>query len=404
MRTYVARQPIFDRERKVYAYELLFRSGPENFFSSTNPDLASGKVIHDGLAVFGLAGLLGGKKAFINVTRNVLVQNLIGVLPAESTVAEILETVQPEPAVLEACHALKSSGYLIALDDFVFRPELAPLLALADIVKIDFVATPPAERGKVVEPLRSGPFRLLAEKVETKEDFRQAVELGFSLFQGYFFCKPEMVAAKDIPAFKLNIVRFLHEIHRPGLDLERLDRVIRQDVSLSVKLLRFLNSAAFAFVREVTSIRHALMLLGERPMKKWATLVAMTSLGEDHPQELLVTCLVRARLGELLGPEAGLGDQAPDLFLVGLLSALDVLLGRPLAETLAEIPVSQGIKTALLKHGPPLGPVYELILAAERADWAPTLALAVQLGLTEERLAELYGQAVEWAELVFRSR
>jgi EAL and modified HD-GYP domain-containing signal transduction protein len=399
--TYVARQPIFGTRREVIAYELLFRSGPENFFSAKDADLASASVINNSLNVFGLDSLIGrGKKVFINTTRKVLLDDTVRILPKEMTVIELLETIDPEPDVIRACKLLKQAGYVIALDDFVFRPGYEALVELADIVKVDFLHTRGQQRREVVEKFSRYGVKFLAEKVESNDDYAEAVDDGYVYFQGYFFCKPEMIAAKDIPGFKLNYVRLLSALNAPALDFNRLEAVIKQDVSLSVKLLRYLNSAAFGWSRKIDSIKHALTLVGETTVKKWATLLAVTSLGNDKPAELVVTSLVRARFCELLGPHLGVKRDL-DLFFTGMLSVVDVMMGRPVGEILEKLSVASDVSEALTTGSGPLGNVYRLARAYEVGDWAQLAALSNALGVRGDVIPAAYMEALSWADQVF---
>ena len=241
---------------------------------------------------------------------------------------------------------------------------------------------------------------LLAEKVETVEEFREGMRLGFEYFQGFYFCTPEMISRKEIPAFKLNYLQLIQEVSRLELDFDRLEEIIKGDVSLSVRLLRMLNSAAFGYKGRVRSVKGALTLLGEATVKKWATMLAIGELGEDKPAELVVTCLVRARVCELLAPLASLAGHAHDLFLVGLLSLVDALVGRPLTELVQEMALSEEIKAGILDDESRLGRVRALVLAHERADWDRVSSLATELGLPESSIAEQHRVALEWHQQV----
>ncbi len=402
---FIARQPIFDREKRVLAYELLFRSGPQNFFAAgTDGDKASSKVINNSLLVFGLDTLIGSKKAYVNITRRVLIDELITVLPHERTVVEMLETIEPDPEVLAACKTLKERGYAIALDDFVCKPGMDDLAALADVLKIDFLVTKGDERRQVAEKYLPQGIQMLAEKVETNEDFQQALDCGYAYFQGYFFCKPEMLSRKEIPVFKINYLRFLQEINRPDLDFEGLEQVIKQEVSLSVGLLRILNSAAFARPAKITSIRQSLVMLGERSIRTWATLIAVTNIGADKPGELVVTSLVRARFCELLAPIAGMASAALDLFLVGILSTVDALVGRPLDEIIEPMPLSDEVKKTLLQGGTRMADVFGLARAYERGEWEQISELSEKLQIVEAEVPDLYRRSVEWADQIFQNK
>ena len=401
MQIFVARQPIFNQHREVYAYELLFRSSMENFFSAADQEQASSQMIDQSLHGFGLDLLTGSKKAFINATRGVLLENFFRLLPREKAVVEVLETVEPDSSVVNACRQLKEDGYMLALDDFVSRPGLEPLIEMADIIKVDFLLSDSAERRKFAELFLPRGIQLLAEKVETTEDFDEAASLGYQYFQGYFFCKPQVVARKDVPPFKLNYLKFMQEISRPELDFDQLEAAIKREMSLSVKLLRYLNSAAFGWRNEVASIKHGIMLLGEDAMKKWASLVALASMGSDKPPELVVTSLVRGRFCELLGTTANRRDLETELFLVGMLSVIDALVDRPLTEVLEEMNVAPQIADALVSGSNPLGRFLALATIYEKGNWDELPAACAELGITEDRLPETYGNAIEWAEKVF---
>jgi EAL and modified HD-GYP domain-containing signal transduction protein len=393
---FVARQPIFDRRRNVVAYELLFRSGLENVFGKNDPDRASIQMMGTTLLGFGLDSLVGEKPAFFNASREVLVREHWAVLPPAKAVIEVLETVEPDGEVVAACAAARRAGFRLALDDFVFRPAYEALLPFADYIKIDFLITRGAERRELVQRFGARGIHMLAEKVETYEEFHDGLAAGFELFQGYFFCKPEMVTGKDIPAVKASLLQLLQEVNRPEVDFDRLEALIKREVALSVKLLRYLHSAGFGWRHEVDSIGQALRVLGERPTRKWASLVALTLIGEDKPHELVVTSLVRAQFCEELGVGGALPDTKADLFLTGLLSTLDALLDRPLAEVLRHMSVSDEIRQALLGGDNLLGDTLALAVAYDRADWTRVEFLARRIALPERLIPQAYRRAVEW--------
>ncbi len=395
---YVARQPIFDRDEQVFAYELLYRSSLENFFPHHDGDEASSSVINDSMFGFGLESLTGGKPAFINLTRTVLLNEWITIIPKELVAVEILETVEPDDEVINACKKLKQDGYMMVLDDFVYEERFEPLLALADIVKIDFIVSSKKERAEMCQRFAGASFKLLAEKIESHEEYQEALDLGYSYFQGYFFCKPEVISRQDVPGFKLNYLHFLQEINRPDLDYSSIETIIKHDIALSYKLLRYINSVAFGWRKKVESIKQALVLLGEHPLKKWASLAAFSSIADDKPPELLSTSLVRASFCELIAADASLKGKELDLFFVGMLSVIDALVGRPLEEILDEISISDEVKGALLGSGTVEGDVLQLIIAYQHAEWGRVSELAAKLGIDEKRLPEVYYEAIEWAD------
>jgi len=400
---FVARQPIFDRRQEVYGYELLFRSGLDNAFHHDDLDQASFEMLHTSLLGFGLDVLLGDKVGFVNASREVLLQEFYLVLPRERSVIELVDSVEPTPEVIVACQGLKRAGYRLALDDFVRRPAMAPLAELADVIKVDLQHTDRAERQAIVREFAPRRAMLVAEKVEGRADMAEAMEDGFTHFQGFFFCEPEVLSAADVPAYKRNCVRFMAELHRPELDFDRLETVIKQEVALAVKLLRYLNSAGFGWRHEVTSINHALRVLGERAARKWCSLMALTVLGEDRPSQLVVSSLVRAHFAEQVGREGGLRSRDVDLFLTGMLSTLDALIGRPMGEALSQIPVSQEIRDTLLGRTTTLTPTWDLVLAYERADWDRLKQLADAADVSVGRLPGMYRDAVQWVDRIYKA-
>ena len=319
MQVFVARQPIFDTRKRVVAYELLFRSSMDNWFPKIDGDVASSKVINDALTTFDLQTLTAGKKAYINVTRRVLCEGLYTILPPRQTVIELLETVDADAETIAAVRAARAAGYDVALDDFVARPALEPLVSLVNILKVDFLVTTPEECRRIREHNRGRKMTLLAEKLETAANVRDAEQMGYTLFQGYFFQRPEIISREDIPPSKLTYVRFLRELQAPTLDFDGIEAIIKHDVSLSVKLLKFLNSAAFGWRSRVTSLKQALVLLGERPFRKWASLIAIVGMSDDRPPELALVSLTRAKFAERLCPNVGLAGRELDAFLIGLL-------------------------------------------------------------------------------------
>jgi c-di-GMP-related signal transduction protein len=398
MDLFIARQPIFTCKQTVYAYELLFRSGPANVFPDIDHNHASARVIADSLFNLNLQTITGGRLAFINMTRDLLLGEYATLLPRDETVIEVLESVTPDVKVVEACRRLKAAGYLIALDDFVGKAEMAPLVALADIIKVDFLATPKEERRALVMQHAPRGIRLLAEKVETQEVFREAMELGYTYFQGYFFSKPAMIRAKSAPEFRLTYLTLLQEIVKPDLDLRRVAAMIGRDVTLSYKLLRFINSAFFGLRRSIASIPEALALLGEREVRRWASLLGLACLGANKPAELVVEAALRARFCERMAEATRLTHYAEHLFLLGLFSLIDAILDRPLEHLMQELPIPSVVKATLLGEASPLRDVYDCVLAYVAGDWTNLSILMDKLQLDEEEVPRRYREAVRWVQ------
>ena len=398
MDVYVARQPILDRLCRTYGYELLFRDGPVNAFRGGDPELATAKVIDTSFFVLGIETLTGGRRAFVNFTRDALVGGYAAALPSKHLVVEILEDVPADDEVVETCRALKAAGYVIALDDVVTSSPPAALLALADIVKVDFGQIAAAERSLIARELRRRPgLRLLAEKVETEQDFTRALADGYEYFQGYFFARPAVVSGRDIPASKVNILQLLREVRRPDPNHAHIMNVIKHEVSLALKLLTHLRAAAWGFRRPVDSVEQAILLLGDQGLRKWASVVAMAMLGGDRPNELVVASVMRASFCEGLLLEIGSHDRAEDGFLVGLFSMIDAFLGLPLAEAVDRLPLSDDVRAALLGQPGALRDVYGVVLAWERGDWEEVSHAAAALGVSAEAIDARYRSALEFA-------
>jgi c-di-GMP-related signal transduction protein len=399
---YLARQPILNRARELFAYELLFRGSLQNSCDGLDLEMASASVL-DTSFLIGFEKITAGHPMFINCPRDFLVRDYVSLFPPQSVVVEILESVKPDQEVVDACWRLKQAGYSIALDDFVDSPAWAPLVALADFIKVDFRLTDRSEQRALVSRYAGKNIRMLAEKVETQEEFAAGMYMGYSLFQGYFFCRPEMMQHRALPSSKLTYLELLRAATAPEIDVEQLALKIKHEASLTFRLLRYLNSAAFGLRSEIHSVAHALSMLGERELRKWIAVVSVGVLAEGKPDELMTVPLVRARFCELLAPLAGMAGQANDLFLMGLLSVMDAILDRPLDSILAELPVRKEIKDALQAQAGLYRQLLEMATAHERADWEKVGLLVSETGMNEERVSSLYISAVDWSTDLRRS-
>jgi c-di-GMP-related signal transduction protein len=391
---FVARQPILDRSHRVFGYELLFRNGLQNYFDA-DPELASRSTLDSSL-LFGLNTLCDNRRAFVNCTREVLLKDLITLLPPNQTVVEILETVEPDERVVAACRRLRQAHYLIALDDFAPDDPRTPLCEFADILKIDVRATTPQQRAILV-----GRFgkkcQMLAEKVETQREYHQAEKAGFSYFQGYYFCRPEMMMARDVPANRVHYLRLLECVCKPELDMLNLERLIKQEASVCYRLLRYLNSPLFGFSLQIKSVRHGMAILGERELRRWIRLVVTMSAAEQKCSELLLMALARARFCELMSKHI---SSQSDLFLLGLLSVMDAILEVSIETLLQQISVDQETKAALLGLPSKLRPLYQLMLAQESGEWDQAAELSRHLRLSLEQVSDDWWQAMQWAQHV----
>jgi c-di-GMP-related signal transduction protein len=399
MDVYVARQPIFDRKKAVVGYELLHRTGLKvNSYQGGDGTQASLAVIRSAFLFLGERVVPRPRRAYINFTKDLLISGIARMLPSQSTVIEILEDVETDESLVAACLELRSEGYTLALDDFTLnRHGTSPLIEYADIIKIDTRNIETDEIEEIVE--RFGETKsLIAEGIETPGDFDTSLAMGFSGFQGYFFSKPIVVPGKDIPAYKLNYVRLLEELNKIDLDLRSLENIIKRDTSLCYTLLRYINSAYFGQREKITSLLQALALLGDRQVRKWACLVLFTFLGVDRPPEIVVRSLVRGRMCELLSEDFGLRGHESELFLMGMFSLLDVLIGRPLRDILDGITLSPNVSRVLLEGKGDYRDLFHLVLSYEMGNWEGLSELMNRTPVDPEHLLETYASAVSWAD------
>jgi c-di-GMP-related signal transduction protein len=395
MTRFVGRQPILDAQQRIFGYELLFRSGLVNAFSGDAEDATRQMV--DNTLLIGLDTLAPGSKAFINCTREALVGRLVTLLPAEQTVLEVLETVDVDDEVVEACIELKSAGYQIALDDFIPGQSSSRLLALADFVKLDFRAFNTEELRQIQKDLKTLKIPLIAEKVETIEEFQRAVADGYQYFQGYFFSKPVISSSRHIPPNNLIYIQLLSAISRSPYDLDEVQRLLMSEASICYRLLRLANSAQTAFRGEVTSIRQALLLVGEDQFRRLSTIAIAVSLGRGFTvsYELIYLALQRARFCELLSGIAG--QLSGEQYLIGLLSTVDAILQTPMEQVLNMLPLRKEATAVLLGKDSDAALPLRLIHCYEAKDWSQCAEMSKPLGMTEAQLTEMYVSASQWA-------
>lgn len=395
---FVGRQPIYDRDLQVVGYELLYRRDSlVNRAVISDVDQACSQVLLDTIVEVGIENMVGEHLAFFNLTRSFLVGNYEIPIPHKQVVVEILEDVAVDDKLMETVERMKGQGLTIALDDFVYRKELKPLLDRVHIVKVDLPQLSRHELAEHVTLLKHRGVRLLAEKVETYEEFEVCRAMGFDYFQGYFFCKPRILQQSYIPTNRLAVIELLSKIQSPDVRFSDLSHIIRRDVSLSYKILRLINSAYYALPRKINSIEESLVFLGLNTLSNLVTLIKLARI-EDKPPELTVTAMIRGRMCECLATRLGGRDTHP-YFTAGLFSALDALLDRPMEEVLSLLPLSDEINRALTAHEGPIGQVLDAVLAYEQADWER----AVVPGLDDEAVRAAYFDAIAWADQLHKS-
>jgi len=398
MEIYVARQPIFNKNKRLYGYELLFRDGLSNAFPDIDGDTATSKLLSNSFFSIGMNQLTSGKTAFINFPQSLLLKKIPMMFPSEKMIVEVLEDVDPTEQVISACNDIAKAGYSLALDDFVFKNKMQPLIELADIIKIDFMLTPIDEIQKIVNRFEGKNIKLLAEKIETYEEFENALSMGFLYFQGYFFSKPEIISGKEIAASKITLLQIVGEANKKDCSFEKLEKLINRDVSISYKLLRYINSAFFKRVCEISSIKHAIVLLGEMEVKRFISMVATAELASDKPDELVRASIIRARMCELLGLHSHNGADISELFLMGLFSLIDAMLDNNMEDIMQSLPLSKNIKQALLEEKGDLADYLKLVSSYESANWETFSSIISNINVDEKKLPEFYQEAVSWAD------
>ncbi len=393
---YIGRQPIYGRNLDVYAYELLFRGGLVDFADFAEGDRATSQVILNAFTEIGLDRVVGERLAFLNLTRGFIIGEYPLPIPHEKVVLEVLEDVRPEPVVLAGLRDLKSRGYTIALDDFVLTNDTEGLLEVADIVKVDCLDLGADEIKKQVEPLRRFPVKLLAEKIETQEQFNVCRDIGFDYFQGFFLSRPNVIHDRGLGANRVNLLRLLAELQDPASTFDRVHDLVSQDVALSYKLLRHINTAAYGLRRRIESVRETLVYLGLDTVRNLACLFLLASV-DDKPHDLLMTSMLRGKMCALLA--AGVDEvEMHRAFTVGLFSALDALMDCPMTLVLEKLPLAEDIRNALLDRKGGLGEVLATTLAYERGDWESVSCS----GLSRGQIKAAFLGAVEWVEVIDR--
>lgn len=404
MEIFIARQPIFDLKQRVMGYELLYREDKDDRVATGNSDsMMSSQVIVDAVLGIGLANLAQGRTAFINFNKEMLIESAGDVLDPEKVVIELLETVPPDEEVVAACRDLVARGFRIAMDDFVFSEECLPLLELAHIVKLDALAYSMEELRQTVDQLRPYGKILLAEKVENSAVHAECVEMGFTLFQGFHYFRPETLTKKDLSTQSVAVIRLLNLLK----DINATDRVIleafRSDPSLSYKLLRMVNSAALGG-RGIESLSHALRLLGRDPLYRWLSLLLVSGRSGDTEaqREMMKSALLRGRMCEMAGDElrGAVHRDLPTsetLFLVGLFSRLDTLLSMTMEDVLSQISLSQDVVDALVERTGKAGVILTAVEAYETADWGDAEEHFRSIGADPSIMPDIYLDAVAWA-------
>ncbi|MHB0972991.1 MAG: EAL and HDOD domain-containing protein [Thiobacillus sp.] len=399
---YLGRQPILDREQRIVAYELLFRAGHTSGAMISDDMQATASVIHHAFSEMGVQSVLGTQRGFINVSADMLLSDLVELLPATQIVLELLETIRVDDAVIERCRALRQMGFTLALDDFVFDERYRPLLELVDIVKIDILQHSREALPSMVNRLRGWPVKLLAEKVDSAEQAAYCLSLGFELFQGYYFARPLVLSAKRADPSQLALIQLLGLVLRDA-DTPQIEQVFKQHPNLTYNLMRLVNSVASGVHRGIASVSQAILVLGRKQLQRWLQLLLFTLQGgSTYPSPLLLMAATRGKMIELLAAKQQRdAEYCDEAFMAGILSLIESLIDKPLAEIVKELNLGERLAAALLRREGEMGVLLQLVESVEHPCPDDTHALLAQTGalsLSDVTSAEI--DAMSWANQV----
>ncbi len=396
---YAARQPILDKNKELFAYELLFRDSIDNIFPNVDGDEATSKMVEASRFNMGISEFTGNKPAFINFTLETMSQGYATMLTNQEVVIEILETVKPGKKLLSLCQELNEKGYTLALDDYEHKPVWSHFYPYVHIIKVDFQQSSIDDILEIKKAIQDHPhIKLLAEKVETYEEYNKAIELEFDYFQGFFFSKPEMIKTKSLSPSQIAMAELLYETSKTELDLSAITSVFERDVSLSYKLLRYANSPMFRRRSEVSSIKQALVILGSNELNKFIALMFATNGNSDKPTELITMSMARAKFCELMAPKVKNAGDTSMAFLTGLLSMIDAILDESLESVLSKLPLAKEVTEPLLTGKGPIAAVIKQLELIEHAEWDKAMLVMDKLHLDKEQTVECYNEALAWAD------
>ena len=399
MRSCIASQPIFNIKKDVFGYELLYRASEDSLkYDASDGSAATKDVILTAFTNIGIEKITGGRRAFLNFTSDLILDEVPQMLSNDLLVVELLEDIRPSKQIMDACRRLKRKGYMIALDDFVCTPETEQLISIADIIKVDFKSNSEKDIRLLIGRINKKRRKIfLAEKVETDEDFTLAVSLGFTLFQGFFFCRPTISKVKSVDAMKASRLQLIRIASNPDINFQDLADVIRRDIVLSFRLLKIVNSAYYGLRYSVKGIRHALVILGLKDLKKWLALILLHEAIGDKPSELIRTALARGIFMEKLALYRKDKKSRDEYFLTGLFSLSDAVLDADLESILEETHLSSEICDPLITGQGERAELLKIIYHLERAEWDEAEEMALKHGVSQETAGELYLQALSEA-------
>ncbi|MDU0355524.1 EAL domain-containing protein [Paraglaciecola aquimarina] len=398
MSFYAARQPILNKDKTLFAYELLFRNSLENIFPNINDDQATAKLIEGLQFNLGLETLTKNSLAFINFTQHSLFEGYPFLLPNDKVVVEILETATPSKKLLNACIELKKKKYTIALDDYEHSKVWQHFFPYIDIIKLDYSLTSETQFQEILKAIAPFPnIKLLAEKIETYEEYQHAVDLGCEYFQGYFFSRPEVIRSISFSPAQISIIKLMAEINKATPDMNLVTSLFEEEVSLSFKLLRHLQSPLFKRRKDVDTIKQAVVILGNKELKRFISILFTAQFSKGKPQELTVMSLARARFCESMAENNMLKGIETSAFLIGLLSLIDALVDADIKELMDKLPLGPDIKNAIVERQGNSANLLHLCEMFEKGEWQQLDDYCQEIKIDPRKTAELYTLSIQWA-------
>jgi EAL and modified HD-GYP domain-containing signal transduction protein len=391
----MARQPIFDRNMSVFGYELLYRKSMNNFYEGTDDNQATAELLNNAFLTMHFPELTDGGKAFINFSRDMLLNDIPMLLPAQLTVVEVLERVEVDEDVVEVCRKLSEKGYIIALDDFVFSEQYLPLLEIAHIIKVEFPVVDHDDQRQLIKKYKNK-IKFLAEKVETREEYQIAYDMGYDYFQGYFFSKPVIIKEKEIPPLNANLINIMELLNHGDPEYQQVAEIIGTDLGLSFKLLKLANTVCFGSKYEIRHLKQALVRLGFIEIKKWIYILLMKETQTIENKELIKTCFIRAKFMELMAMEIGAPSIQFEYFLTGMFSSIDVLTNKDMEEITNKILLPDSVRDALLGHGSRIKYALDIVTNYELLIWDGLVLDKIADGAVRGDLVNMYMEALVW--------
>lgn len=396
MDVFVARQPIFDKKLNIFGYELLYRHNSDNFFAGIDDDIATSELIKNAFMVMEFKELIQGKRAFINVSKKFIESEIPLLLPEQNIVIEIIERGETTQTTIDACKKLKSLGYIIALDDFVLNENSINLIPIADIIKIEFTSISSKIQHNLIKKFKSK-VKFLAEKIETREQYKQAAEMGYEYFQGYFFSKPTMISAKEIVTLNTNIFCIIDELNKPEPNYDIIQDIVERDLGLAYKLLKLVNTVQIEAKTYIKSIRQALSYLGINKIYHWISIIMLKDMENTENAELIKVSLIRGKLMELIAAELDIFEQNSEYFFTGIFSYIDVLLNKEMELVLENLPIASDAKRALLGEDNDQRRLLDIVINFEIANWDEIQDQDCLRKIGVKRFMDLYIIALMWA-------